>query len=273
MRYFIKNKKQRSLILLSLVYLASHGMLLIASGRWWDDWCFFNQPVEELKSWAMQLGRPSLIPIICFAKLLPEFGYRIITFVMFYYCMLFLYKVLDQWLQVDHYICFWICAIYCVIPANDARIMLSVFPYTVGIFFFMAGMSYLIGLLRSKKRENLIDRLITYIIFTISFTLNSCLCFYILIIIMIVMTKRRNALHYLDYFALPLVFVILKKFLFPTYGLYENYNAVSWAKLARASILIVPADIYSIIDLFKAMLPRDEILLCVVLLITQLSTE
>ena len=140
MRYLIKNKKVKELVILSIIYCMAHWMLLVVSGRWWDDWCTFNQPFSTVIKMALELGRPFSIVITWFAKLLPEAGYRIVTFILYYYCMLFLYKALRMWLDLNDEDCFWICALYSVIPVNDARIMLCIFPYTIGLFFFMAGM-------------------------------------------------------------------------------------------------------------------------------------
>ena len=243
MRYLLKQNKKKELILLSLLYLASQGMLLIVSGRWWDDWCFHNQPYYALKNMAMQLGRPTLIIIIKITKLLPESGYRIISYIMFYFCMLFTYKILRLWLKADDRACFWICALYAIVPANDARILLAVFPYSIGLFFFMAGFSYFAGVLY-EGRLGIKQRLFSWGLFLLSFILNSNLCFYALILLMIIMKEKRikRCLKYLDYLLLPIIYFVLKTYFFPVYGVYAGYNVITLQKLINALKLIIPAD-------------------------------
>lgn len=268
MRYY----KKKELLILSLIYLASQGMLLIVSGRWWDDWCFHNQPFWALKLMAMQLGRPTLIAIVKFANFLPEPGYRIITFLMIYFCMLFTYKILRVWLKADARACFWICALYAVIPANDCRIVLAVFPYTIGLFFFMAGLSYLSGVLfRSELAWK--NRIISWILFLLSFILNSNLCFYAIVLLMILMKenwKLKHCIKYIDYLILPIAFLGLKSHFFPVYGLYAGYNTLTLGKLIGAIKLILPADLFilkSLVSTFITYLSGKRVLVVLVLIL------
>lgn len=219
-------------------------MLILVTGRWGDDWCFYNQPDWSLYSMAFQLGRPSLIGIIQFAKLFPECGYRVITFFMYYACMLFLYNTLKS-LKFSDNKCFWICALYAIMPANDARIQLNVFPYTIGTFFFMAGLSYFAT---SLLNDNLgvRQRVISCFIFTCSFILNSNLFFYLLVIMLIIYKERKisNLFSYKEYLLIPFLFIGLKLFFFPAYGIYDGYNAITFIKLIKALLLLIPADFF-----------------------------
>lgn len=224
-------------------------MLLIVSGRWWDDWCFYNQPNWVSWNVALQLGRPSVYVILKFAKLLPEQGYRIITFFMFYFCMLFLYITLKNWLSISDRGRFWICALYAVIPANDARIVLAVFPYTVGFFFFMAGMSYLSGIIDHEKLAWK-ERIISWIFFLLGFLLNSTMCLYAIVLLMIMMKKGiKGFFRYCDFIILPIVYYLIKNHFFPVYGAYAGYNDVTFGRLLKAVCLILPADIRVIMSL------------------------
>ena len=55
MIYFVKNKKINNLIIIALVYFALHIFLIVITGRWWDDWCFYNQEDYALKKMAFSL--------------------------------------------------------------------------------------------------------------------------------------------------------------------------------------------------------------------------
>lgn len=247
MRYIINSGKKKELVFLSLIFFLSQGFLVIASGRWWDDWCLFEQPYQVLKNFAMQMGRPSVIAIIQFTKLFPEPGYRIITFLMFYFSMIFLYRILKEWLDVSDIGSFWICALYSVIPINDARMVLACFPYSISVFFFMAGMCYVIvnfnkGMLDIKRR------VLSYLLFIIAFTMNSALIFYGLVLLMILMKlykdkSLKRVPQYIDFLILPIAFWIVKNKLFPAYGAYANYNTVTIGGVIAAIKNIIPEDI------------------------------
>lgn len=191
------------------------------------------------------MGRPSFFLDISFAKLFPESGYRVITFFLFYACMLFLWKILKNWLQMDDSARFWICALYAVMPINDIRIALIVFPYTIGLFFFMAGMSHLSSSLFCGSLT-LSRRISALLLFLLSFTLNSNLFFFSIVLLMILTKERsiKRMLHYCDFIALPIVFFAVKTVFFPAHGIYAGYNSITLAKLCKALLYILPADCY-----------------------------
>lgn len=271
MRYFIQLDKKRELWILSLIYLLSHGFLIIISGRWWDDWCMVDQSYQALRNFAMEMGRPSVIIIMSFAKWLPEPGYRIITFLLFYWCGLFLYRILKEWLSLSDVACFWICALYSVIPANDARIMLAIFPYSISLFFFMAGMCYLAIVLNKGRSLAWKDRLVCYLFFIISFTTNSTLVFYGLILLMILTKevkrcKIKGLWKYVDFVILPIAFFVTKNKLFPTYGAYADYNSITIEKLLEGIKDIIPVDLKILKTVFINFLSiGDKKLLCIIL--------
>ncbi len=236
--------RRNEFIALSLIYFMAQGLLLVVSGRWWDSWVISNLSLQGLYDFSMELGRPSLIMTLGFAKLVPEWGYRWITFLMMYFCVFFAYMIIKNWLNISDENCFWICALYAAIPACDARIVLAVFPYIVGYFFFMAGLCYFSRVINQEK-ISLSERIRSYLLFVLGFTLHSTLCFYGIVLLMIVMKKGINRfLRYLDFLFLPFIFYVIKGILFPTYGGYANYNAVSFGAIYNAALLILSADFY-----------------------------
>ncbi len=255
MFYFLKNGKKRDFIILSIIYILSQGFLLIVSGRWWDDWCLYNESDVALRQFALELGRPSIIPIYKTMKLLPEPGYRWITFLLFYFSMISIYKILRNWLKIDYDACFWICALFSTIPANDARILLSVFPYTLGFFFFTIGMSYLTEII-DEESFLFKKRLVSYVFFFIGFILNSTLFYYSIVLMMILTARFRHKdfkkiVMWLDYLLLPVLYYLIKLFLFPAHGEYEGYNKVSLGKIVNAIKILPRADIEIFRNLHK----------------------
>ncbi len=241
--------KKREWLALSVIYCLSQGMLLFTTGRWWDDWSLYNESKEALRNFASQMGRPSFYYVINFTKFLPEAGRRMITFLAFYFCMIFLYKILRKWIGADSKACFWICALYAVIPVNDIRILQGSIPYALGLAAFMGGFSQLSGLLYDNKM-NWKRRVGNLALFFFSFTLNSNLCFYAVVLLMILMHEKsiKSFFRYADYIVLPIVFFIMKSQFFPVWGIYANYNIVTFPKLLKALKYIFPADMHLLLS-------------------------
>lgn len=192
---------------------------------------------------SLDLGRPSTFIIWGINELFPEWVYRYVTFLMFYIDMLFVYDILKIWLNANDEECFWISAMFAVLPANDARIMLCVFPYTFGLFFFLAGTCYFSWQL-NKEKIPIINRVLSYSLYILGFSLNSTLSFYGIVLIIIYVKKGiREIWHYIDYCALPIIFYLVKKLFFPAQGGYVGYNEITSVGLLNALKLLVKADI------------------------------
>lgn len=265
MRYLIKHDKKKELLIISMIYFLAHGFLLIASGRWWDDWCVFEQPFWTLKNFAMEMGRPSFIIEMTLAKILPESGYRIITFFMYFGCCFFLYRVLKEWLSISDSACFEISALYAVIPANDSRMLLCIFPNTVSTFFFMGGICWL-AIALNKESITWRDRLICYCCFIIAFTTNSVLVLYGVVLLMI-LTKKikkehfKGLLRYSDFLLLPICFFAVKTKFFPSYGGYAEYNRIRFSSIVYAITNVLRADCRMIKNLLLNFIPNSRIVL------------
>lgn len=237
---------KKSILIISLVYIASQSMLLIISGRWWDDWCFYNQRTEDLIKIAMESGRPSFFFLIKFAKLFSEDAYRILIFIMFYFGALFFYGILRRVLRLTHTTCCIICCLYIIIPANDARIMLSVFSYSIGNFFFLFGFYILTFVIEKEKgKKKIVWRLVDLILFWCSYVLNSNLVLYAIPLLYILIHEGtlQKAAKYIDYLFLPIVFYLIRKKIFVPYGGYKGYNQISVVGIMNAMVKTIPADI------------------------------
>lgn len=239
---------KRNILIITLVYIASQSLLLIVTGRWWDDWCYYNQRQEDLIKIASETGRLSLFFIIRFAKLFPENGYRILTYFMCYLGTLFFYGILRRTLKITNKACCMISCLYTIIPVNDARIMLCVFLYTVGLFFFLAGF-YLLTHIVGGTYKKVIWRIIDIILFWFSYTLNSNLILYAIPLFYIAIHENtlRKFVKYIDYLLLPVVFYLGKKIIFTPYGGYEGYNNVSVSRFVKGIVNIIPADVMVIL--------------------------
>ena len=238
MLYFIKNDKLKELIVITIVFFVSQGFLLVVSGRWWDDWVFYLQEDYALKLMSHNMGRPSLIFIIEFLKLFPEPFYRYLTFIMYFYCSLLFYRILEQGYNIEDNMALWLTMLLITTPVNTDRVMICIFPYTIGLFFFILGMNFFINYY--NVTDGIIFRSISLLCFLFSFILNSNIFFYGLLFILIILKKRNLycLLNYVDFILLPIVFFLLKNRFFPTAGAYQNYNTVNFFSLINGILLL-----------------------------------
>lgn len=269
--------KKNYFILLTIVYFLAHGLLCMISGTWWDDWVIKSMSSCELKAFALEIGRPSLIYIYSFTDWIPEYGYRVLTFISFYICTIILYFILKLELKLPEQDCFWISAFFSIIPLNDERIMLAVFPYTLGILLFMIGFGHFEYMI-NYNRMNLKHRIANLLFFFASFILNSNLIFYIIIpTIIFIRNKYKIEVikRYFDYVFLPIIFFLLKNIWFIPYESYAGYNSVTISKLLRASLGFFIADIDIIIVTISNLLhsPLYVVRMIVIILIAYMLWE
>ncbi len=224
------SEKKKWIPVLTLIYTSAHWFLFIATGRWWQSWLFWNTSKEALWDMTLQQGRPSLYWLMRFVEAFPGPVYRILTFFMFWTCMLLIYGILRNWMNLNRKACFWISALYSVIPAYDFRIIQGAFPYTLGLFLFMAGLFFFSSILVHGHMK-WFYRVGLWAIFSFSFaSCNSNLCFFGIVLLMII-TKEKSIkilfTKYVDFVFLPIIVFIIKNKLFPVYGYFYDYNMVT----------------------------------------------
>ena len=122
-------------VLITLVYFLAHFFLLILSGCWWDDWTFITHNTNYINQVASQSGRPEWNFLIPFCWSLPNNG-RILIFFLYYLNSIFVYIMLKNSELFDKKESLIIALLFTVVPVNDARLLISNFSYTVGLFFF-----------------------------------------------------------------------------------------------------------------------------------------
>lgn len=243
---------KNNIIKLTLLYFAAHWLLLVITGHWIDDWCVYDQPINIIMKLFTEAGAIFAVPSYIINDFLPADGYKKILFFLYYTNVLCLYKTLRNWLKCAHNTCFWICALYSVIPCNDARMMLILFDYGIALCCFMLGLC-LLSELFFIRTFSVIGRICTLFLFLYSFFLPSLLILYSLVLLMILTKEKtlKSAWKYIDFILLPIVYWIFKNVCFPAQGAYEGYNAISILGIIKATVLIIPADIIMLAHLLK----------------------
>ena len=257
---------KKSILIITIVYILAHFFLLIISGCWWDDWTFMSHDLEYVNMVASQSGRPEwnlLIPL-CWSSF--NNG-RVIIFFLYYLISIFLFISLNNSKLLNTNESLIITLLFTVIPVNDARLLISNFPYAVGLFLFYLALMLFIKWNNGSK--NTIYRLLILLLFLMSFILNSLLAFYYIIFVYLFILDYKNnkeesiikkiiisiknvLFKYLDFFVLPFVFFIGNKLLFPvTDSEFAGRSSISLKGLLKCikyiplSIIEIGKDIFS----------------------------
>lgn len=245
----------------ALVYCISHFFLLILSGCWWDDWTFMSHNLGYINAVASESGRPEWNILIPFCWSLPNNG-RPLIFLMYLCNSLFMYNILSHSDIFDEKESLLIAIFYSFIPVNEARLLISNFSYSTGLFFFH--LALMLFVLWNHTDKKVLPRIGLLLLFYISFILNSLLAYYYFIFVyLFILDLRTNnqsniikkfiisiknvLISYPDFFVLPFVYYFVNKTFFPTHGpSFSNYNSVSLGGLLKC-LLYIPV---SFIDLF-----------------------
>lgn len=258
--------------ILTVTYCLAHFLLLIISGCWWDDWTFMTHDLNYINVVASESGRPEWNILIPFCWSLPNNG-RILIFFLYLLDTLFVYTAVKNCGLFDEKESLIIGLLFAVTPVDDARLLISNFSYTVGLFFFyLSFMLFMFWNRMKKSMKKNIYRIGLLCLFFISFILNSVLAYYyILIGYLFVIDFKNNEeaniikrffisvknvlIHYPDFFILPFVYYGFNKTFFPTYGeTFGEYNAVTVSGTLKCFIYIPLSVIKTFTDiLFKCL--------------------
>lgn len=272
------NKSSSSIVLkhriyLALIYTAAHFMLCLISGQWWDDWCYWINGPEQLISLYSASGIPMQAYYILSVMWLPNWGYRIVVFVLFLLVALLFYEILrgmDIFSEDD---AFFIAAVALTVPVNDARTVLNCFAYTVEIFLFMAGflLATKINLFSGAKKY--LIRIVSLILLVGSYTMESLLVFTGIIWLYFLYDIAKNnknekpgrkVLHFIrsywDYLVLPFAFFVLKRIFFKPYGAYAEYNQLTKDSLIRGAVLSPKSALFTGVEIGRSYIAQAGII-------------
>lgn len=227
-----KNEHLRNVAIISIAFLLTHGIITFITGTWWDDKIGAFATDEELWRLTLQLGKPSAYFLTKFFFSIPEIMARLTILLCFYSATLGMYYIYQRLPYINARRALYLTLIYNALPINDARIMVAVFPYTVGYMLFVIAFCGLILLQEKYDYKNIAVRILVVFLFFCSFILNSNLVMYFVPLMYILIYIVKNGLwkrwyYYTDFLCIPIIYFLLKNTLYPAYGLYEGYNDVS----------------------------------------------
>lgn len=242
------NQVFRHMVWITLIYFVTHWFLIVATGKWWDDWCYADKNWDYLFEAAMQSSLPSRAFILGALWLFPDGFYRIITFFLFYFGSILFYHILRKIDLFSNDACLWIVLLYITVPINDARITWICFGYSLGLFNFWLSFYLATVWKNSQGRKRKICRIVSLLFLFICFDTESTMMLTLLILFYFYYEDLKGVwnwkemkktfislgyavLHYLDYLILPIAWYYGDKLLFPGYGVYDGHSYIIWKDL------------------------------------------
>ena len=240
----------------------THFAMIFVRGAWWDDWKFYVCSYSSMRDHYFTAGRIIAYYMLGLIFSLPLWVLHILTIIIYAIVAVVFYYILIEIIH-DKDAAFIMALLFNMIPVNDGRILKCVFPYTLSLLLFSLAS---LVLLRMEKISNLtpkkvIMRILSLLMFFISFSTNSFLVFYCIPIGIILLKKtiflqKQHSLtvpklfsefiKLSDFYVLPFVYFAGKKIFAVPVGLYADYNTVNSSNSLNAVIKLPWAVIYDI---------------------------
>lgn len=236
--FFLKSDRKVFVILLFICFLSNVFLLLNNNGIYWDDWAFYNQNYETIdKLFQMHSGYSGKYFgfLHYFLLEIGIYSYRILTVLLIYIAVVFIYKVLQTIDLFSREDSFFMSLLFLLAPLYNAKVAINVFAFTLGSAIFFFGF-YLI----SKYLYNIkiVKRIFILTLFFISFLVNSLLVFYAIVLMYMFyklynkqLTVIENLVKFIftkiDFVFLPIFFYITKSLYFTPTELYAGYNTIN----------------------------------------------
>ena len=237
---FKNNPVVFDLSFLTLVYTLAHGLMLFNRGVYWDDWVLYNMDKVLIIDTFKQAGAFWVGYLHVFVSGGGVTAYRVVSFTSYLLAAWCLYAVLKG-LNVDRYSRLFVVIFFAIYPVNNGRIAMINMPSAICYALFFGG--FLMTAL-SVQRRSYWRRIAALALLFASFSLNSLLVFYLIVIFYIMYRERpvpmsilgwlRLLPRYADYVLLPILFWIVKVTYMVPYGLYAGYNQVKTDGLKHA---------------------------------------
>lgn len=227
---------------LALFYSMAFGLIVLNNGIFFDDWCLYHVDKASIMRMFLQTGQPWKgayhIAILSLNNILIC---RAVNFFCYLGAAFFLYGALKGIRAIPRGERLLVGLFFALFPVNFTRITLITTPSSIAYLLFFGGL-FLLSHYFSERKPFV--RIAALLLFFISFTLQSLLVFYGVVILFLAYEERSNIktvngflffpIRYLDFFVAPIIFWVIKSIFFKPYGLYEGYNKVSLSNLFGA---------------------------------------
>lgn len=273
-----KREQVKQFIILSVVFFIAHGFILIATGRWYDDWLSYNVDPKAYAKFMVGLGKIDAFWVGYTG--INETLSRIVVFSIYYASVFFVYAFCIRAIECSNKDAFCISLLYIVLPINDARILYGCIPYALGMLLFLMASSVLF---KDWSVLSLKRRVIAVALFMLSFTYNVNLCLYIVVLAIIVYRNGRDFhknIQFVDFMLYPIIFFAIKMIVFKVsieylnIHAYEHYNEITVDRLIKAAKNIWFSPFWSVVsmingfsDFMNVVVVRIGFILCVMIIL------
>lgn len=227
-----------NLLFLILFLISNIFLLLNYQGLYWDDWVSYNQERQTLISFfdMIQHGLKGEFYFILSKFFNHIYLFRVFVFIAYIAIGYFTYKILLSTKLFNEFESKLIAFISIIVPVNTSVMLISITPFLFPVLIFYFAF-YLLTKYYQKPDKYL--KIIILFLFFISFSTNSLLVFYGIVIIYLAYMDngqkinfsfsyiKNFALKRLDFILLPILYFIYKKTFLVTYGLYATYNKIT----------------------------------------------
>lgn len=232
----LKRRVAKPVIALVVLYSIAFAFIPLNGGIFWDDWTLVGVNRQAIISDFIDYGIPQQGYFLTFFAPVSQAAVvgHVLIFLLFLGATLILYDILKTVpaISLDRW---YIAALFAVWPVNFARISLATLPYAACLFLF-----FLAWLIIARRPGKNLWRVLALGTFFISFSLNSLLVWYAIILSYVLArdfkrlrtitaTLRAN----IDFIILPIAYWWLQKNLFSPQGSYTGYNIITWANLVE----------------------------------------
>ncbi|MDP0561674.1 MAG: hypothetical protein QS721_04815 [Candidatus Endonucleobacter sp. (ex Gigantidas childressi)] len=233
-----KLKLSNEVTLYLLLYILAYGLILLnLDFIYWDDWVLVNQTKEDLVGIFEVAGNP--LTGYYHYVLLEFFGiyaYKILTFATYFVSGLMVNNILKTIKNISTLERITLVSVFLLFPSNFARIALIDSPYAFyNMVFFIAFYFFSVNIANNDLKY----RVISLVLFFLSFQINSLLVFYLVIFIYFIYqiwksnSKQyiKKIFQYTDFWILPFIFYIFKTIYLVPQDSHMEYYAITKAKI------------------------------------------
>lgn len=230
---------KKHIIYITITYFLAHALLFFVNGIWWDDWIIYDAN-RDLVQLGYMVGNPLSGYVNTFISKLPhpEAFIHILVFLLYYITTVSLYCILRKIDFLDDDASLFITVLFETIYVNEARVTAICFYYALSnmLFFFTFYLFVLWKESATSRLMKLAVRIVILALFFVTFTTNSFLIFYIILLIYILYKEKTLTCYnkYIDFLLLPFVFFAIKHYYWPTFGYYSNYNKITFESVILA---------------------------------------
>lgn len=234
---------------ITITYVAAHWFLLIATGRWWDDWVYADKNWNYLYEVMRESSLPLSAVVDASNWIFPDGFYRVLVFFWYYFSTCLFYKLINKIVLFKKDDCFWVTLFFAVAPVFDARILWIMYPYAIGMPLLFCG--YILAIKKDEvsAKERVLRRICSLLLLMLAYSfLQSAMLLiipFILYLCYLDLCKdwewknvRKNikrffvaVLSYIDFLTEPILWYFGDKLLFPGYGVYGGVYYIKWETL------------------------------------------